>query len=52
MSGIGATSTGPVIHVRPGRSTGWWGVVFMIVTESVLFWLLLFTYFYFRAGQG
>ncbi|HEX2027412.1 MAG TPA: cytochrome c oxidase subunit 3 [Nitriliruptorales bacterium] len=52
MSGIGATSTGPVIHVRPGRSTGWWGVVFMIVTESVLFGLLLFTYFYFRAGQG
>lgn len=52
MSEIGVTATGPVIHVRPGKSTGWWGVVFMIVTESVLFGLLLFTYFYFRAGQG
>lgn len=52
MSEIGVTSHGPTVHVRPGRSTGWWGMVALMVTESVLFGLLLFVYFYFAAGQG
>lgn len=52
MSGVGATASGPTIEVRAGRSTGWWGMAGLIVTESVLFALLLFVYFYFRAGLG
>ncbi len=49
-SGISVTSHGPAIHLRPGKSTGWWGMMAMIVTESVIFGLLLFSYFYYRAG--
>ena len=52
MSGVGTTAGGPTIEVRGGRSTGWWGMAGLIVTESVLFALLLFVYFYFRAGLG
>lgn len=52
MSTVGVTSSGPTITVRPGRSTGWWGMVGLMVTEGMLFALLLFTYFYFRAQPG
>ena len=51
-SQIGMTASGPTVPIRPGRSTAWWGVVGLIVTESMLFLLLLFTYFYFRAQPG
>lgn len=51
-SQIGVTSSGPTVAIRPGRSTAWWGMVGLIVTESMLFLLLLFTYFYFRAQDG
>lgn len=51
-SQIGVTAHGPTVAVRPGRSTVWWGVVGLIVTESMIFLLLLFTYFYFRAQPG
>ncbi len=50
MSTLGVTSSGPTVAMRPGRSLGWWGMVAMIVTESMLFGLLIFVYFYFRAG--
>lgn len=49
---IGVTSHGPTVRIRPGRSTAWWGMASMIATEGMLFLLLLFTYFYFRAQQG
>lgn len=50
MSTLGMTSSGPTVTVRPGRSLGWWGMVALMVTEAVLFGLLIFVYFYFRAG--
>lgn len=49
---IGVTSHGPTVRIRPGRSTAWWGMASLIATEGMLFLLLLFTYFYFRAQQG
>lgn len=52
MSSVGETASGPVVDVRRGRSTGWWGMMGLIATESMLFALLIFTYFYFRAGLG
>lgn len=52
MSSVGVSSHGPVVHVRRGRSLGWWGMMGMIATESALFALLLFVYFYFQAGEG
>ncbi|MDP9021437.1 MAG: cytochrome c oxidase subunit 3 [Actinomycetota bacterium] len=52
MSGVGTTAHGPVVEIRPGRSTAWWGMISLIATEGVLFGLLLFVYFYFWAGLG
>ncbi len=49
-AGISITSHGPAVHIGPGKSTGWWGMMAMIATESIIFGLLLFTYLYFRAG--
>lgn len=38
---------------HPGsRSLGWWGVVFLIVTEGTLFGLLLFVNFYLRSNAA
>lgn len=51
-SQIGMTASGATFAIRPGRSTAWWGMVGLIVTESMLFLLLLFSYFYFRAQEG
>lgn len=34
-----------------GRAVGWWGTVLLIVTEGILFALLLFVWFYLR-GQA
>lgn len=36
---------------RTGRSLGWWGMVWTIATEGVLFGLLLFAYFFIRANS-
>lgn len=52
MSTLGVSSAGPTVRLRPGRSTAWWGMVGLMVTEAMLFGLLLFTYFYFRAQPG
>ncbi|MBW3665243.1 MAG: cytochrome c oxidase subunit 3 [Actinobacteria bacterium] len=52
MSSVGTTSSGPTIAIRPGRSTSSWGLIGLVVTESVLFALLLFVYFYYRAHEG
>ncbi len=49
---VGATAHGPTTVIRPGKSTGWWGMFWLIATESVLFGLLLFTYVYFRSGAS
>lgn len=43
--------------VRPpspasGRALGWWGTVFMIITEGMIFALLLFAYFFVRANNA
>lgn len=46
------SSPGPTVRIRPGRSTAWWGMVGLMVTEGMLFALLLFAYFYFRAQPG
>lgn len=52
MSVVGVSSAGPTVPIRPGRSTGWWGMVGLMVTEGMLFSLLIFIYFYFAAGDG
>lgn len=45
---IGVTSSGPAVETE-GRTTGWWGMVMFMVTEGMVFGLLLFAYFYFAA---
>lgn len=35
-----------------GRPLGWWGVVVLVMTEGLLFTLLLFSYFYLRGRAG
>lgn len=35
-----------------GRSTGWWGMVLVVVTEGILFASLLGSYFYLRFQYG
>ena len=45
-------STPPLRAESAGRSLGWWGTVALIVTESMLFALLLFGNFYLRAKSG
>lgn len=32
----------------PGRPLGWWGIVLLVMTEAMLFTLLLFTYYLLR----
>lgn len=45
---IGVTSPGPAVETE-GRTTGWWGMVMFMITEGMVFGLLLFAYFYFAA---
>lgn len=47
---VGETAHGPAVLIKPGKSTGWWGMVSLIATEGTLFALLIFSYFYFEAG--
>ena len=42
----------PVPAAVEGRPLGWWGIMTTVVTEGLLFALLLFSYFYLRAGAG
>lgn len=48
---LGETAHGPVIELRPGKTTGWWGMACLIATEGTLFALLLFIYFYFESTR-
>jgi heme/copper-type cytochrome/quinol oxidase subunit 3 len=38
--------------VERGRAPGWWGMVFLIVTEGLFFSILLTSYFFIRFQQG
>lgn len=42
---LGRTTSGP-------RSFGWWGMVWLILTESALFAMLIFSYFFIRFQHG
>lgn len=42
--GLPLTASGP-------RSYAWWGMVWLIMTESALFAMLIFSYFFLRFGQ-
>ncbi len=39
-------------QIREGRSSGYWGVVWLITTEAVLFSLLIMSYFYIAANSA
>jgi heme/copper-type cytochrome/quinol oxidase subunit 3 len=39
-------------HVDRGRAPGWWGMVFLIITEALFFSLLLTSYFFLRFASG
>lgn len=39
-------------HTAGGRSTAWWGTILLIITEAVLFALLLTSYFYLWSNSG
>ena len=39
-------------HVDRGRAPGWWGMVFLIITEALFFSLLLVSYFFLRFTYG
>lgn len=52
MSVTGVSYEGPVVAVRAGRSTAWWGMVMLMITEGMLFLLLIFVYFFFMAQDG
>ena len=52
MREVGVTQHGPVIAFTRGRSTTQWGVVALIVSESMLFLLLLAVYLYYRGAPG
>lgn len=52
MRQVGVTAEGPVIAFTRGRSTTWWGVVALVVSESLLFLLLFAVYFYYRGQAG
>jgi cytochrome c oxidase subunit I+III len=44
-------SVGPLPHVvSGGRSTVWWGMIWLIVIEAVILGAMVFSYFYLRAG--
>jgi cytochrome c oxidase subunit III len=45
---LGALATGAV----GTRTSGWWGMVMLIVTEAFLFAYLLFSYYYFALEYG
>lgn len=52
---VGARSAGHPLPPRPRvprRSLGWWGTVFLILTEGTIFGLLLFANFFLRANSG
>ena len=52
MSEGPVTAHGPVVRMTRGRSTTQWGMVALIVSESMLFLLLLVVYLYYRAQPG
>ena len=52
MREVGVTQHGPVIAFTRGRSTTQWGVVALVVSESMLFLLLLAVYLYYRGAPG
>lgn len=52
MKQVGVTAEGPVIAFTRGRSTTWWGMVALIVSETLLFLLLFAVYFYYRGQAG
>lgn len=52
MSQVGISASGPVITYHRGRSTAWWGTVGLMVSEGILFALLLVVYLYHRGGEG
>lgn len=52
MKEVGVTQHGPVIAFTRGRSTTQWGVVALVVSESMLFLLLLAVYLYYRGAPG
>lgn len=46
------TADGPVVAIQRGRSTTEWGVIALVVSESMLFLLLLVVYLYYRGQPG
>ncbi|SCG73172.1 cytochrome c oxidase subunit 3 [Micromonospora inositola] len=53
--GVVAAATGAEAlstELPVGRSTGWWGMVLLVVTEATLFACLLGSYFYLRFQYG
>ena len=49
------TSTTPAVELGPqarSRPVGWWGMVMLIVTESMIFAALLSAYFFVRANSA
>ncbi len=46
---IGRMSVGTVVG---GKSSGWWGMMTLILTEGFLFLYLLFSYYYFAVTHG
>lgn len=52
MTDVGVSARGPVIAHHRGRSTAWWGTMGLMVSETILFSLLLAVYLYHRGGEG
>lgn len=50
VSATGAEALSTELPV--GRSTGWWGMVMLVVTDAILFACLLGSYFYLRFQYG
>lgn len=46
------TDAGPAAERPIGHSTGWWGMVLFIATESVTFAAAIASYFYLRFAKG
>ena len=40
------------VNGKPHHTVGWWGMVFLILTEAALFAFLLFSYFYLDAQNS
>ncbi len=52
MTAAVVDATHRTVTSRPtGRSLGWWGMVWTIATEGLLFGLLLFSYFFIRTNS-